>query len=220
MCYIYIYIIYIYICITGLAIGDSKPWCLCLSTTKYSEGCMGSLSFRGPLVDKRYFPSPQPKRYGDDDFLSGEGQKSFCLSSLFHQLVQFYAGHVGIAIINHQFLMVYTTTLWWLGGWFIIAIPTLKTMVFRLIFLTPEQVGWWWSRGIFRLRPYGSSGFRPHGELCGRGAAGVEQRLAGFDAYLSGSPWGQVMPGQTNGKWEMIVGNWQMSFVLFRVWKV
>ena len=33
--------------------------------------------------------------------------------------------NVGIAIINHSFLMVYTTHLWWLGGWFIIAIPTL-----------------------------------------------------------------------------------------------
>ena len=28
--------------------------------------------------------------------------------------------NVGVAI-NHQFLMVYTTHLWWLGGWFIIA---------------------------------------------------------------------------------------------------
>ena len=33
--------------------------------------------------------------------------------------------NVCIAIINHQFLMVYTTYLWQLGGWFIIAIPTL-----------------------------------------------------------------------------------------------
>ena len=33
--------------------------------------------------------------------------------------------NVGIAIINHQFWMVYTTHFWWLGGWFVIAIPTL-----------------------------------------------------------------------------------------------
>ena len=54
-----------------------------------------------------------------------------------------WMGHVGIAIMNHPFLMVYTclyhpcmmirgmvyycytTHLWCLGGWFIIAIPTL-----------------------------------------------------------------------------------------------
>ena len=34
--------------------------------------------------------------------------------------------NVGIAIINHPFLMVYTTHLWWFGGWFIIAIPILR----------------------------------------------------------------------------------------------
>ena len=33
--------------------------------------------------------------------------------------------NVGIAMINHPCLMVYTTHVWWLGGWFIIAIPTL-----------------------------------------------------------------------------------------------
>ena len=33
--------------------------------------------------------------------------------------------NVGIAIINQPFLMVYTIHLWWLGGWFILAIPTL-----------------------------------------------------------------------------------------------
>ena len=35
-----------------------------------------------------------------------------------------FVGNVGIAIINHPCLMVFTTHLWWLGGWFIIAIPT------------------------------------------------------------------------------------------------
>ena len=34
---------------------------------------------------------------------------------------------VGIAIINQQILMVYTAHLWWLGGWFMIAIPTLQS---------------------------------------------------------------------------------------------
>ena len=32
--------------------------------------------------------------------------------------------------INHPFLMVCTTHLWWLGGWFIIGIPT----IYRLLF--------------------------------------------------------------------------------------
>ena len=32
---------------------------------------------------------------------------------------------VGIAIINNPIVMVYTTHIWWLGGWFIITIPTL-----------------------------------------------------------------------------------------------
>ena len=36
--------------------------------------------------------------------------------------------NMGIAIINHPLLMVYTTHLWWLGGWFIHAIPTLYTL--------------------------------------------------------------------------------------------
>ena len=36
--------------------------------------------------------------------------------------------NVGIAIINHPFLMVYTTHLWWLGAWFIIAIPRLAAL--------------------------------------------------------------------------------------------
>ena len=43
-------------------------------------------------------------------------------------------GNVGIAIINHPSLMVYYTHLWWLGGWFIIAIPTL------LIFAKPTEI--------------------------------------------------------------------------------
>ena len=38
---------------------------------------------------------------------------------------QWNHGNVGIAIINHLFLMVYTTHLWWLGGWFLIDVPTL-----------------------------------------------------------------------------------------------
>ena len=33
--------------------------------------------------------------------------------------------NLGIAMINHSFWMVYTTHLWWFGGWFIIVIPTL-----------------------------------------------------------------------------------------------
>ena len=36
------------------------------------------------------------------------------------------ASNVGIAIINHPFLMVYTIHFWRLGGWFILAIPTLS----------------------------------------------------------------------------------------------
>ena len=36
-----------------------------------------------------------------------------------------FLDNVGMAIINHPLLMVYTTDLWWLG-WFIIAIPTLQ----------------------------------------------------------------------------------------------
>ena len=40
--------------------------------------------------------------------------------------------NVGIAIINHTILMVHTTHLWWLGGWFIIAIPTLSSYEYEL----------------------------------------------------------------------------------------
>ena len=41
--------------------------------------------------------------------------------------------NVGIAVINHPFLMVYTTRLWSLGGWFIIAIPTLEGTPFVMM---------------------------------------------------------------------------------------
>ena len=37
--------------------------------------------------------------------------------------------NVAIAIINHPFLMVYTTHQWWLGGWFTTAIPTLPAIL-------------------------------------------------------------------------------------------
>ena len=40
--------------------------------------------------------------------------------------ISIFGDNVGIAKIDHQFLMVYTNHLWWLGGWFIIAIPTLS----------------------------------------------------------------------------------------------
>ena len=40
--------------------------------------------------------------------------------------------NVGKAIINHPFSMVYTTHLWWLGGWFIIAIPTLGIITINI----------------------------------------------------------------------------------------
>ena len=51
-------------------------------------------------------------------------------------VIKFAQLYVGIAIINHQFLMVYTSHLWWSGGWFIIAIPTL------LIYLSLRSGGW------------------------------------------------------------------------------
>ena len=49
------------------------------------------------------------------------------VSACFHQATPFckFDGNVGIEIVNHPFLMVYTTYLWLLGGWFIIAVPTL-----------------------------------------------------------------------------------------------
>ena len=50
--------------------------------------------------------------------------------------------NVGIAIINHPFLMVYTTHLWWFGGWFSIAIPTLPA----IWTLNPRH--WHWGQGI------------------------------------------------------------------------
>ena len=48
---------------------------------------------------------------------------SGCASSMnrsYDQAIQTMVSlsNVGIAIINHQSLMVYTTHLWWLGGWF------------------------------------------------------------------------------------------------------
>ena len=42
-----------------------------------------------------------------------------------------------IAIINHPFLMVYTIHLWWSGGWFIIAIPTLNQIQLSILAETP-----------------------------------------------------------------------------------
>ena len=42
--------------------------------------------------------------------------------------------HVGIAIINHRILIVYTNHLWWLGGWFI-AIPTLLMIDWSILII-------------------------------------------------------------------------------------
>ena len=59
------------------------------------------------------------------------------------------SGNMCIAIINHSCLMVYTIYtihLWWLGGWFIIAIPTLKEFPDRRFLL----ISW-----------------PPHRQLCG-----------------------------------------------------
>ena len=53
--------------------------------------------------------------------------------------------NVGIAIINHPCLMVYTTHLWWLGGEFIIAAPTLLRfqphhLTWILLWLPQEKI--------------------------------------------------------------------------------
>ena len=76
--------------------------------------------------------------------------------------------NVGTAIINHQFLMVYTNHLWWLGGWFIIAIPTLHELWSPLHFyphclaIAPEVHNRWMCRrgadldwGAFSHNPQG-----------------------------------------------------------------
>ena len=72
------------------------------------------------------------------DFIRGNSPETMRISDKTHQThlgnlaeagfqrTKFvYWSNVGIAIINHPCLMVYTTHLWWLGGWFVIAIPTL-----------------------------------------------------------------------------------------------
>ena len=60
-----------------------------------------------------------------------------------------FIGNVGIAMINHPFVMVYTTHLWWLGGWCIIAIPTLLKIrvtvngeLFMKITVNQRSINW------------------------------------------------------------------------------
>ena len=89
-------------------------------------------------------------------------QVSKVLSASFWGLPYRNLNNVDIAIINHPFLMVYTTHLWWLGGWFIIAIPTL---IYRVVgklgsfnWLSHHEASW----GIENMEWYGYNMIQPY----------------------------------------------------------